>query len=439
MISQLFVLSLRGDPIIRRDYLDNVPKNAHETFFRKVRFWGQDGEQAPPVFQHHGASFIHLTTAGLHFLATTKFNVSATEVLELLHRLAVLLKDFCGVLSEEALRLNFSLCYEIVDEAVDMGLPQLTTTEALRPLVLTEPKAVMPASALGAAAGFVRGPVAAAKSVLSTGRTDGSREEIYVDVVERISATFDPNGLMVLGEISGAVTVRSFLTSMVPIRIALSPNLVVGRGSGAGGYGHGASTAVVLDDCNFHPRAQLDTFETERTIVLTPPEGEFAVMNYRTSAEFPPPFRAVASADISGGNRMDVALRVRCTLPKGKFASGVAVRIPVPPGATRVSFPEQSSRMPGEWLEKEQACVWTSKKVAAGTEVSLRCVITFAAEVGAATRRQVGPVSLQFTVPTWAASGLAVRYLQVMTNDRNYKPSRWVRYASQAASYVQRI
>ena len=36
----------------------------------------------------------------------------------MLHRLAGLFKDYCGVLNEEALRMNFTLAYEILDEVI---------------------------------------------------------------------------------------------------------------------------------------------------------------------------------------------------------------------------------------------------------------------------------------------------------------------------------
>ena len=42
------------------------------------------------------------------------------------------LKDFCGVLSEEAMRKNFILIYELLDEVIDFGYPQLTSVEILK-------------------------------------------------------------------------------------------------------------------------------------------------------------------------------------------------------------------------------------------------------------------------------------------------------------------
>ena len=60
MISQFFVLSLRGDIIITRDYRYDVPRTSSETFFRKVKFWGTEGESAPPVFHADGVNYFHV-------------------------------------------------------------------------------------------------------------------------------------------------------------------------------------------------------------------------------------------------------------------------------------------------------------------------------------------------------------------------------------------
>jgi AP-4 complex subunit mu-1 len=54
------------------------------------------------------------------------------------------LQDYCGSISEEAIRKNFPLIYELLDEVVDYGLPQNTSTEALKTFVLNEPTVVAP-------------------------------------------------------------------------------------------------------------------------------------------------------------------------------------------------------------------------------------------------------------------------------------------------------
>lgn len=97
--------------------------------------------------------------------------------------------------------------------------------------------------------------------------------------------------------------VKSYLTGNPAIAIALNDSLVIGRRESSGvadgggyAYGRGADP-VMLDDCNFHQSVSLDRFETERTLQLVPPDGEFAVMNYRSTYPFKPPFRVSTSVD----------------------------------------------------------------------------------------------------------------------------------------------
>jgi hypothetical protein len=81
---------------------------------------------------------------GVQLVACTRDNVSPSFVLEFLKRIATIIKDYCGSLSEDAIRRNFVLIYELLDEACDYGTPQSTATEALKQFVLNEPTVVAP-------------------------------------------------------------------------------------------------------------------------------------------------------------------------------------------------------------------------------------------------------------------------------------------------------
>ncbi|VFQ59430.1 unnamed protein product [Cuscuta campestris] len=133
MISQFFVLSQRGDSIVFRDYRGDVQKGSAEIFFRKVKFWKEDGEEeAPPVFNVDGVNYFHVKVVGLLFAATTRTNVSPSLVLELLQRIARVTKDYLGILNEDSLRKNFVLVYKLLDEVIDFGYVQTTSTEILK-------------------------------------------------------------------------------------------------------------------------------------------------------------------------------------------------------------------------------------------------------------------------------------------------------------------
>ena len=68
---------------------------------------------------------------------------------------------------------------------------------------------------------------------------------------------------------------KSFLKNNPPLKLALNEDLIVGRSSNP------ISKAVILDDCNFHSAVDYSEFDTNRTLKINPPDGEFTLMNYR--------------------------------------------------------------------------------------------------------------------------------------------------------------
>ncbi|KAF8070972.1 AP4M [Scenedesmus sp. PABB004] len=457
MISQFFIVSPRGDVIIRRDYLGNVPKTSTETFFRTSKFF-KPGDEAPPIFIVDGVSYLSVKDGGVQLVATTRDNVSPSFVLEFLKRVAVIIKDYCGSLGEEAIRKNFPLIYELLDELLDYGLPQNTSTEALKTFVLNEPTVVAPPLALKPLFGLTKGPTGVFKSVLDTQRTDGRRrDEIYVDVVERLSVTFSAAGHPVSSQVDGAIQVKSYLSGNPGLKVKLNDDLLIARrdgsayaGGGGGGRGFSAGDyasdggLVILDDVNFHECANLDAFDVERSISLVPPDGEFALANYRTSHGLRPPFRLsiATESDAASDHKAVVRLRLWADIPPDKAASGLEVEVPLPSCVSRVHCevePPGSACLQGwEFNEKSHLLKWRFKKLPGGTDLSMRARLTLSRPFGASLRGEVGPVNLKFTIPMFSASRLSLKYLQIMRTDKNFNPQRWVRYVTTSNSYTFR-
>lgn len=121
MLSQFFVLSPRGDTIINKQMRSDISKGSSEDFYHAVKFW--KGGDPPPVFQLEDVTFAFVKRSNLYFVASTKFNVSPATTIEVLQRIVGVCKDYCGILSEEAIRKNFVLIYELLDEMMDFGYP----------------------------------------------------------------------------------------------------------------------------------------------------------------------------------------------------------------------------------------------------------------------------------------------------------------------------
>ncbi|XP_048497614.1 AP-4 complex subunit mu isoform X3 [Beta vulgaris subsp. vulgaris] len=377
--------------------------------------------------------------------------------MELLQRIARVTKDYLGILSEESLRRNFVLVYELLDEVIDFGYVQTTSTEVLKSYIFNEPIVVDAARlpALGPASIFMQGSkrmpgTAVTKSVVANEPGGRKREEIFVDIIEKISVTFSSsvstepclNGYILTSEIDGTIQMKSYLTGNPEIKLALNEDVTIGRGgSSAYGYNSAGSGTVILDDCNFHESVHLDNFDLDRTLSLVPSDGEFSVMNYRMTQEFKPPFRINALIEEAGSLKAEVIIKLRAEFPSSATANTILVQMPLPSYTSRVSFELEHGAVGqmADFKEANKRLEWSLKKIVGGAEHTLRAKLTFLQETHGNLTKEAGPVSMNFTIPMYNASRLQVKYLQIAKKSKTYNPYRWVRYVTQANSYVARM
>lgn len=424
-------------------------------FFRKATLWDGQGRHAPPVFHADGVHYLHTKAGGLFWVATTRENLSPSLVLELLTRIYWITRDYVGYVSEDSVRKNFLLVYELLDEVLDYGFPQNSSTQRLKQFIVMDPMVVRPRAPRGGASGAAAGPSEVVKSVLATART-GAKEEIFVDVVEKLTAIFDANGHLRSSSIAGAIQVQSYLSGNPAIRLGLQENLILARRDQHALSSFGSEDAVVLDTYALHEAADHERFDRERVLELVPPEGRFALLTYRCSRSFRPPFRVYPRLedDAYSPDKLTLYIRLRAEHEPTKVASGVEVAVPMPPSIQRVhcevDTPAEASllaALPGkgpfeqsaEWSERDRQLVWSLKNLRGGKEHTLRVRLTVDAGSAELTKQEYGPVMLQFVLPGKpSASGLDVRYMKVLRDDRGAAPARWFRAVALANSYQVR-
>eukprot|EP00455_Lapot_gusevi_P049590 TRINITY_DN705_c0_g1_i6.p1 TRINITY_DN705_c0_g1~~TRINITY_DN705_c0_g1_i6.p1 ORF type:complete len:468 (-),score=141.13 TRINITY_DN705_c0_g1_i6:134-1474(-) len=443
-ISQFYVLSPRGDTIISRDFRGDVPKGTNEIFFRKVKFWKGKQQDAPPVFNLDGINYLYIKKSGLYFVCTTKFNVSPSFVIELMNRCSKVFKDYCGVLSEESIRKNFVLIYELLDEMLDDGYVQGTSTELLKAYVFNEPVVVQKERGLSSLKLPDLYPqkttpsTSVDKPISLSSDMSGRKNEIFVDIYEKINVTFNASGYVLNSDIDGTIQMKSYLSGNPELKLALNEELVIGKPSG-NNFGYGV---VAIDDCNFHECVKLDEFENRRVLTLVPPDGEFTVMNYRITSEFRAPFRIFPLFELVNPYKVELIVKVRADIPEQNYGGNVIIQFPVPRTATSVSC-ELATGVVGqstEYLANDRKVVWKIKKFVGGTEQTLRAKIVLSqAQQNNNIRRDIGPISMTYEIPMYNVSNLQVRYLRIMEQNKSYNPYRWVRYVTKSSSYICRL
>ena len=429
--------------------------------FRKVSLWNGCGQTAPPVFRVDGVHYIHVQAGSLYWAATTKTNVSPSLVIELLNRLFWITNDYVGHVSEESVRRNFVLIYELIDEVLDYGFPQNSSTERLKEFIAMEPAISRPK--LRTSMGAASGPSEVIKSVLSTKRT-GAKEEIFVDIVEKVTAIFDAMGRLKASSIVGRLQVKSYLHGNPMIRLGLSENLILAQDSGAGyphqlayGSADDGMGPVALDTYSLHDSVNHEAFSKDRVLELVPPEGQFSLLTYRSSRPFRPPFRVypLVEDDAYSPEKLTLLVRIRAEYETSKTASGVEVVIPLPPTVSRAHIetdtPEGDTSILGgvlaskssfqqraEWNGRESRLTWLLRNLKGGREHTLRVRLTIEPGQAYMVKHEMGPIMVHFVLPGKPTlSGLDVKYMKILKDSaaKGQGPSRWFRAVSVANTY----
>uniref|UniRef100_A0A673ZM97 AP-4 complex subunit mu-1 n=1 Tax=Salmo trutta TaxID=8032 RepID=A0A673ZM97_SALTR len=421
MISQVFILSSKGDHLIYKDYRGEAGKDAVNKFYEMVT--ALTGDQPPVVMKHKELHFVHIRQGGLYWVATTKADASPFTIIEFLNRLTALVKDYCGCLSEKSLQMNFALIYELLDEVVDFGYIQTTSTDILKNFIQTEAVSSKPFSLFDLSNVGLFGADTQQNKVAPSAAATRPIVSSQGEQVKNVSTAgcyglfLGASGVLMKADIEGEIRVKCYMPSCSEMRIGLNEEFSIGK-SQLSGYG----AAVRVDECSFHQAVRLDEFDTYRILKVCPSQGEQTVMQYQLCDDLPtaPPFRLFPSIERDSGGRLLMYLKLRCDLPPKSLSQ-------------ELSSPDQSA----ELQPKNKAVHWEIPRFPGGAQLSALFKLEVSG-LSSASLQEVGPVSLSFELPKYTCTGLQIRFLRLSPIQPG--PSqRWVRYVTHSDSYTIRI
>lgn len=437
MLSQFFILSERGDTLAFRNYRGDVVVGTPEIFHRRLKAFRSSGICPPPIFNVEGTQFIYIIQHGLYFVCTSIENIAPVFALEFLQKISMLCKDYCGIVNEDAVRYNFALIYEILDEVLDFGYPQCTSTDELKEFIFNEPHPLqhhvsssarqVPAMNLFGAEKKLASSSASQKSVMK------EKNEVFIDVLERLTVVIASTGQTVKAQLDGSIKVRSFLAGSPEVRLDLSDNLRIRNWENQGSSDF---SSAVLDDCSLHECVQQEHFERNRVLLFSPPVGEWVAMRYSIFNVMELPFQVNNFLEQPTDDSLVLRMRVRCDAPPQYHAVAVIAKIPVPKQASNVLIKGTNL---GEYKSNENFVTWNMKRIVGGNEQSCSIHIKLPDNSANKCRKEIGPVRLTFEFPSYVRSGLKVKSLKVIETNGMYTPSRWIRYITHSDSYEVRI
>lgn len=275
MISAIFLYNIKGEVLISRLYRHDLKRSIADVFRIQVI---TNSDVRSPLMTIGSTTFLHVRHENLYVVGVTRVNANAALVFEFLNRLIALGKSYFGKFDEEAVKSNFVLIYELLDEILDFGYPQNSDTDTLKLYITTE--GVKSEKSTKESSNKI--------TIQATGAISWRRQDIkyrkneaFIDIIESVNLLVSSTGTVLRADVTGNVQMRAYLTGTPECKFGLNDSLVLSEASTfepgnmpgikAPKLTKAAAGSVTLEDCQFHQCVRLGKFDTDRTISFVPP------------------------------------------------------------------------------------------------------------------------------------------------------------------------
>ncbi|KAK3548483.1 hypothetical protein QTP70_013313 [Hemibagrus guttatus] len=462
MIGGLFIYNHKGEVLISRVYRDDIGRNAVDAF--RVNVIHARQQVRSPVTNIARTSFFHVKRSNIWLAAVTKQNVNAAMVFEFLYKMCDVMTAYFGKISEENIKNNFVLIYELLDESfsanqsngvtfpeqarvdlqkaqiarkiLDFGYPQNSETGALKTFITQQGIKSQTKEEQSQITSQVTGQIGWRREGIKY-----RRNELFLDVLESVNLLMSPQGQVLSAHVSGRVVMKSYLSGMPECKFGMNDKIVIDK-QGKGGTTDDAGKSsgkqsIAIDDCTFHQCVRLSKFDSERSISFIPPDGEYELMRYRTTKDIILPFRVIPLVREVGRTKLEVKVVIKSNFKPSLLAQKIEVRIPTPLNTSGVQVICMKGK--AKYKASENAIVWKIKRMAGMKESQISAEIELL-PTNDKKKWARPPISMNFEVP-FAPSGLKVRYLKVFEPKLNYSDHdviKWVRYIGRSGIYETR-
>lgn len=384
-----------------------------------------------PVTNMARTSFFHIKRGNIWVAAVTKQNVNAPMVFEFLAKLMEVMTSYFGKVTEDNIKNNFVLIYELLDEILDYGYPQNTDTGILKTFITQQGIKSSTKEEQAQITNQVTGQIGWRREGIKY-----RRNELFLDVLENVNLLMSPQGQVLSAHVAGRVVMKSYLSGMPECKFGMNDKITLDK-QGKGDDPAKSKSSIAIDDCTFHQCVKLSKFESERSISFIPPDGEFELMKYRTTKDISLPFRVIPLVREVGRTKMEVKVVLKSNFKPTILGQKIEVRIPTPLNTSGVQVICMKGK--AKYKASENAIVWKIKRMSGMKESQISAEIELL-PTNDKKKWARPPISMNFEVP-FAASGLKVRYLKVFEPKLNYSDHdviKWVRCISRSGLYETR-
>ena len=222
MLSGILLFNQKGELLILRAFRQDMRPRLADVFRIQVI---SNAQIRSPILTLGSTTFSHIKSENIYIVGVTKGNVNSALVFEFLYKLVNLGRSYFGRFDEEAVKSNFVMIYELLDEILDFGYPQNTETETLKMYITTE----------GVQSQRPTIEDSSKITMKATGAMSWRRDNIkyrkneaFVDVIEDVNLLVSANGTVLRADVNGAIEMRAYLTGMPECKFGLNDRLTLG-------------------------------------------------------------------------------------------------------------------------------------------------------------------------------------------------------------------
>ena len=427
--------------------------------------------EIPPVIYHNGLSYSFILHNDIYVLAVCKSDINVFNTLVYLNNLVTVLTTHFKHLNEISIKDNYSIIYELLDEMMDFGIPQVSDDKVLKEYItqqsITFEKLLQNVSN---SATSTHRKIKQSKQDRRTQRTSPStltstiswrpqgiaykKNEAYLDVIESIDMLINSKGQMLTSEIHGNIRLKSYLSGMPVLQLGLNDKFITSglnsiRGlvdpsedsdDGATPTNTTSSSSkqpIEVEDVKFHQCVDLEKFESSKVIQFTPPDGVSDLITYRVHSTILKPLFLIDYKFKNHSNtRLEIMVKVRANFKNKVKANKVEIRIPVPADIDSPKFHYQKGKL--KYIPAENCIRWKFTKIEGGKEYVMVAELMLTSVVDASSEMEAFrkvPINLQFEMQGFVTSGLQVRYLKIHEPTLMYQSYPYVRYITRSGDH----
>ena len=292
-INSVAILDKKGKSLVMRNYRKENLNSFLDTFNQKLL--ENDSETSPPIISVGNFHFFHIRHENIKILALSSGDSNAIMIFAFLESLKQLLQECFVNLEADSVRENTILIYELLDEVMDNGYPQITDFKLLKKYITTTANVLKESKSRRKKKETEIAQAMTSSIPWRTGAYKYSKNEAYLDVIERINMVISASGQVLKSEVEGVLHMRCRLSGMPELILGLNDKKFFDLNQETNST---SRKTVDIQDIKFHNCVRLARFENDRTISFIPPDGEFDLVNYRMEC----PFKALFTLEIHHEN-----------------------------------------------------------------------------------------------------------------------------------------